>query len=348
MALQTPFGAIYTSNLTPDEKTGIGAWTADDFWQAMHEGRSRDGRLLYPAFPYPDYTLVTREDSDAIFAYLQSLAPAERPNRPHQLRFPYNTQSALRAWRALFFKPAVFTADETKSAEWNRGAYLVRGLGHCAACHSTRNVFGAIREEDLLAGGLSPMQNWYAPSLASPREAGVADWKTQDVVALLKTGVAPGASVMGPMASVVYASTQYLSDADLEGIAVFLKALPEQTAHSAKESASSDQAPNERGGKIYEEHCAQCHGDSGEGSPGRYPALAGNRAVVLADPTNVIRAVLDGGYLPATAGNPRPYGMPPFAHMLGDSDVAAVVSWIRDAWGNGASPVTNLQVLQYR
>ncbi|MFP5406098.1 MAG: c-type cytochrome, partial [Gammaproteobacteria bacterium] len=225
LGLRTPFGTVYASNLTPDEKTGIGRWNAEQFWQAMHEGRSGDGRLLYPAFPYPNYTEVTREDSDAIFAWLRSLAPVERANQPHELRFPYNTQAALRAWRALFFKPATFQPDDTRSPEWNRGAYLVRGLGHCAACHSTRNIFGAVTEEDLLAGGLIPMQNWYAPSLSAPEEAGVAHWKTGDVVALLRTGVAPTASVMGPMAEVVYGSTQHLSDADLNAIAVFLQEL---------------------------------------------------------------------------------------------------------------------------
>ncbi len=347
-ALQTPFGSVYASNLTPDEKTGIGHWSADEFWQAMHDGRSRDGRLLYPAFPYPDFTLITREDSDAIFAYLKSLKPVEMANRAHGLRFPYSTQAALRGWRTLFFKPGIFTPDDTKSAEWNRGAYLVRGLGHCAACHSTRNMFGAISEEDLLSGGLIPMQNWYAPSLTSPEEAGVAEWPAQEVVNLLKTGTAHGASVMGPMAEVVYRSTQYLSDADLNAMAVFLKALPSQPVRPEKEAASGNEAALERGEKVYGEQCANCHGDSGEGTPGAFPALAGNRAVTLADPTNVIRAVLDGGYLPSTAGNPRPYGMPPFAHALGDSDVAAVVSWVRGSWGNSASAVTDVQVLQYR
>ncbi len=225
LGIDTPFGTVYASNLTPDEGAGIGSWSAAHFWRAMHNGRSKDGRLLYPAFPYPSFTRVTREDSDAIYAYLRTVPPAPAPNAPHKLRFPYDTQAALAAWRALFFTPGTFVADPARPAEWNRGAYLVDGLGHCIACHGTRNVLGATEEKLGLAGG--PVENWYAPSLNSKREAGVADWDAQHVVALLKNGTSPRGSVMGPMADVVYRSTQYLSDADLQAMAVFLKQLPE-------------------------------------------------------------------------------------------------------------------------
>jgi mono/diheme cytochrome c family protein len=220
--IDTPFGAVFASNLTPDARTGIGNWSAGHFWRALHNGRSADGRLLYPAFPYPNFTQVTRADSDALFAYLRSLAPVEQANRPHQLRFPYNSQVALAVWRALFFTPGAFEPDASRSAEWNRGAYLVRGLGHCNACHGGRNAFGATVENLELSGGLIPMQNWYAPSLTSPDEAGVAHWDTRQVVGLLKDGVTTGASVLGPMASVVYGSTQYLSEGDLAAMAAFL------------------------------------------------------------------------------------------------------------------------------
>ena len=203
-AMDTPFGTIYTSNLTPDPTTGLGQWTADDFWKALHEGRARDGRLLYPAFPYTSYTRVTRADADAIWAWLQTLPPVEQPNRPHALRFPYDTQAALLAWRALYFKPGVFVADATKSEDWNRGAYLVQGLGHCSACHAPRNALGASSDPDALAGGLMPVQNWYAPSLTSPHEAGVADWAKDDIVALLRDGVSGNATAAGPMAEVVF------------------------------------------------------------------------------------------------------------------------------------------------
>ena len=345
--IETPFGTLYASNLTPDAKTGLGGWSAAHFWRAMHNGRSKDGRLLYPAFPYPNYTQVTRDDSDALHAFLRSLPPMEQANRPHALRFPYGFQASLAVWRALFFEPGAFQPDATKSAEWNRGAYLVRGLGHCNACHASRNLFGATGGSLELGGGLIPMQNWYAPSLASSREAGVADWAVDDIVALLQAGTSPRGSVMGPMAEVVYGSTQHLADADLRAMAAFLKTLPQREAAPLKREAPGP-ALAERGGELYARHCAECHGDRGEGAAGAYPPLAGNRAVTMDPPANVVRIVLNGGFLPATARNPRPYGMPPFVHVLGDADVAAVTSFIRGSWGNAAGEVTVQEVQRYR
>ncbi|WP_341930721.1 cytochrome c [Methyloversatilis discipulorum] len=347
-AMDTPFGTIYTSNLTPDPTTGLGQWTADDFWKALHEGRARDGRLLYPAFPYTSYTRVTRADADAIWAWLQTLPPVEQPNRPHALRFPYDTQAALLAWRALYFKPGVFVADATKSEDWNRGAYLVQGLGHCSACHAPRNALGASSDPDALAGGLMPVQNWYAPSLTSPHEAGVADWAKDDIVALLRDGVSGNATVAGPMAEVVFGSTQYLSAADLDAMAVYLQSLPVTQSVKAESTGVLDELRRERGAQLYGEHCADCHGERGEGKPGIWPALAGNRAVTMDPPANTVRIVLGGGYAPATRGNPRPYGMPPFAAALSDDEVALVVSHIRGSWGNTAAPVSSLDVQRLR
>ena len=214
-AVPTPFGDVYAPNLTPDMATGIGGWTDAQFWRALHNGRSRDGRLLYPAFPYPNYTRITRADADAIHAYLRSLAPVNQPNKRHTLGFPFDQQAALAVWRALYFRSASYEADAARSPEWNRGVYLVEGLGHCNACHASRNALGAPISPLDLAGGLIPVQNWYAPSLASAREAGIAGWPTDDVITLLKTGVSPQASVSGPMGDVIRGSTQHLSDADL-------------------------------------------------------------------------------------------------------------------------------------
>jgi len=346
----TPFGTVYTPNLTPDPDTGIGRWSSAHFWRAMHNGRSRNGRFLYPVFPYPNYTHITREDSDALYAYLHSLPPTTQANRPHALDFPYNSQVALAVWRALFFKPGGLVAEPARSAEWNRGAYLVQGLGHCNACHSSRNALGAPSGVFDLGGGLIPMQNWYAPSLTSPQEAGVSDWELPRIVALLKDGVAPGALVTGPMAEVVQNSTQYLNDADLHAMATYLKALPVSPSPAAKPADATPVTPpaNLRGAKVYEQHCAQCHGEQGEGAPGVYPALAGNRSVTMASPANLVRTVLEGGFAPGTAGNPRPYGMPPFATVLAPDDLAAVLTFVRGAWGNRAEPVTALDLNRYR
>ena len=358
--INTPFGTVYSTNLTPDRATGIGNWSADEFWRAMHNGRSRDGRLLYPAFPYPNYTVVTRPDSDALYAYFRSQRPVARVNTEHALRFPYNLQASLAVWRALFFKPNDPQArsapvDSTRSAEWLRGSYLVRGLGHCNACHGSRNLFGATSEALELSGGLIPMQNWYAPSLTSTAEAGVAHWSPDQVVALLKTGKTDQgsvqASVLGPMAEVVFRSTQYLSDADLRAMAVFLIALPQRPAEpsaTARQAKPADATLVRHGAELYDKHCADCHGAQGQGATGIYPALAGNRAVTLASPANLVRVVVSGGFLPATAGNPRPYGMPPFGPVLNDADIAAVVSFVRGAWGNQAAPVSTLEVIHLR
>ena len=345
--IDTPFGIVYGGNLTPDEATGLGRWNADHFWRALHHGRSRDGRLLYPAFPYPEFTRVTRADSDALFAYLRSLPAVNAPNRMHELRFPYRTQAALALWRALFFRPTAFEPEAGRSAEFNRGAYLVRGLAHCGACHGQRNPLGATRESLAFSGGQLPMQNWYAPSLSASSEAGVADWDPQQVVALLRDGVTPRGSVLGPMAEVVFRSTQHLAEADLRAIAVFVTSLP-PTASPPTRGRAPDAARMARGAEVYEAQCADCHGAQGQGAAGAYPALAGNRAVTMVPATNAIRVIISGGFPPATAGNPRPYGMPPLGQDLTDADIAAVLSFVRNRWGNQAPSIAPHEVTALR
>ena len=346
-AIETPFGIVQAPNLTPDA-TGLAAWSSDDFWRALHNGRARDGRLLYPAFPYPNYTRLARADSDAMFAYLQSLAPVAKANLPHALRFPFDQQAALAVWRALFFRPAQFEADGAKSPQWNRGAYLVETLGHCNACHSRRNVFGATAGPLDLAGGLIPIQNWYAPSLYDDAEAGVGDWPASEIVALLKSGVSARGSVQGPMAEVVARSTRYLSDADLAAMAAYLGALPGASERAPPADDRTASVANPRGAKLYADHCAACHGERGEGVAGAYPALARNRAVAISPPSNLVHIVLRGGFGPTTAGNPRPFGMPPFATVLSDQDVADVLSHLRASWDHRADAVSTLEVGRYR
>ena len=341
----TPFGTVMAPNLTPDVKTGIGTWSSDDFWRALHNGRSRDGRLLYPAFPYPNYTRITRDDADAIHAYLRLVPAVEQANRPHELQFPFNQQASLAIWRALYFRPGQHRPDAQRSPEADRGAYLVEGLGHCNACHSSRNALGASTSPLDLAGGLIPVQNWYAPALTSAQEAGVAAWDMQEIVDLLKTGVSPRASVAGPMGEVVRGSTQHLSEPDLRAMAVYLKALP-QTAPVVAEAAPY--AATGPGAKLYERHCAGCHGDTGEGVRGIYPALAGNRAVTMATTANLVHVVLEGGFPPVTEGNPRPYGMPPFATVVSGEETAQLLSFVRGSWGNRAAAVSALEVERFR
>ncbi len=345
--IATPFGVVYGGNLTPDTKTGIGGWNANQFWRALHNGRSGDGRLLYPVFPYLQFTRITREDSDALFAFLRTVPAVEQANRAHALRWPYSAQAALSVWRALFFRPTPFVPRADRSVQWNRGAYLVQGLGHCAACHSPRNALGALAAAEPLSGGNMPAQAWYAPSLLDTGEAGVADGPAANSVDLLKTGVSTHAVASGPMAEVVFASTQYWSDADLRATAIYLQDLP-RTPVSEKNVAPVNAQVMQRGAGLYEHHCAQCHGEQGQGAPGVYPALAANRAVTMSPATNLIQVLVRGGFAPVTAGNPRPYGMPPFGHTLNNRELADVLSYIRQAWGNRAPEVSELEILRAR
>lgn len=351
--IQTPFGVVYAGNLTPDKKTGLGSWNASHFWRAMHNGRSKDGRWLNPAFPYAQYTRLARADADDIFAYLRSLPAVEQRNRDHALRFPYNTQMALALWRALYFKPLHHQPLSDQSVQWNRGLYLVEGLGHCAACHSPRNALGAAVKDRHLSGGMMPSEKWYAPSLLSMTEAGVMDWPTADVVQLLQSGRTPQAHVSGPMASVVFGSTQYLKDDDLTAMAVYLKNLPktEQAiapAQAVARAPAADGTERQRGARLYEKHCAECHGDQGEGKAGVYPPLRGNRAVTMDNTANLISVIHEGGFGPVTEKNPRPYGMPPFGHTLSHREMAELITFLRQSWGNQASSVTELDLLRGR
>lgn len=348
--IPTPFGKLYSPNITPDAATGIGSWSADDFWRALHNGKSRDGRFLYPAFPYTDYTKITRTDSDAMFAYFKTLPAIKQANKEHELRFPYNQRILLAGWRALYFRPGVYQPDTGQTTEWNRGAYLVQGLGHCTACHTNRNAFGATEQGADLTGGLLPSLGWYAPSLTSDAEAGLGNWDKQHIVDLLKTGVSPRGTVFGPMAEVVRHSLQHLSDDDVVAMAGYLKSLPQTSAAVAanKVQGKDVQAVLKLGAKLYGDHCVECHKANGSGIPPAYPPLAGNRAITMPSSINPIRMVLNGGYPPSTQGNPRPYGMQPFGPVLSDAEVAAVVSYIRNSWGNNAPLVLPIEVNRYR
>lgn len=364
-ALPTPFGTVYSSNLTPSAE-GLGNWSAADFYRALHHGQSRDGRWLYPAFPFNNTTHITRDDSDALFAYLRTVPPATQRPPDHQVQWPYNTQAALKVWRALYFdegngRPEALNAKvpADATADVKRGAYLVQGLGHCSACHAPRNSLGGSADMLGLSGGLMPMLNWYAPSLHDPMAGGVQSWSTADTVALLQTGRNAQAIVTGPMAEVVQHSTQHWREADLQAAAAYLKQLPQlpspvsSRGPSAQPGTDVSPALLATGTQLYTRHCASCHGDTGEGQrtpDGKqaYPALAGNRAVTLASPANLVHMVMNGGYGPSTAGHPRPFGMPPYVLTLTDADMAALLTYVRSAWGNQAGAVAELDVQRLR
>ncbi|WP_430390842.1 c-type cytochrome [Dyella sp. 20L07] len=346
--LATPFGNIPAPNITPDRETGLGEWSFEDFWQALHSGKGRHGELLYPVFSYTSFTKVTHDDALAIFAYLQSLAPVHQPPKPLGLEFPYSVRSSLNAWRALYFHEGVYQPDASKSSEWNRGAYLVQGLGHCNECHAPRDSLGGMQSKPALAGGQIPAQNWYAPDLSMQANGGLAGWTEQDIVDLLKTGQSARGTAFGPMAEVVVRSTQHMHDDDLRAIATYLQSLPPRAPMAADKSPLDTKPILARGATVYAERCADCHGKDGNGVAGIYPPLSGNSSVNEPTGINAIRVVLLGGFAPVTAGNPRPYSMPPFAQQLSDSDVAAVVTYIRQSWSNQASPILERDVIKYR
>jgi cytochrome c553 len=344
LKIKTPFGAIWSTNLTPDKSTGLGNWTPDDFYTAMTQGISRDGHALYPAFPYANYSGMTRDDSDALFQWLQSLPAVNNPAKPNELEFPYNTRAALWGWRELYFTAKPFKSDPAKSGEHNRGAYLVEVLGHCGACHGERNRFGAVASRDQFGGQIMPSGQWFSPSLLDPNQSGVQQYAIQHIVDLLGAGKTDSATVNGPMANIVFDSLQHLTLADRKAMAVYLKALPTQRAEQNK--APRFPRSSKPGEALYEEHCADCHGENGRSD--RYPNLAGNRSITQHNLTNLISTTLQGGYLPGTQSNRRPLGMPPFGPLLTDQQIAQILTYIRSAFGNRAGAVFGSDVSRLR
>lgn len=337
LALQTPFGAIMTPNITPDNATGIGSWTADDFARAMHEGKRPNGTRLYPAFPYTYYTKVTRADSDAIFVYLRSLEPVSNGINRSTLPFPFNIRSSMAVWNGMFFAPGEFKSDPSKSDEYNRGAYLVDGLGHCGACHTPLNAFGANKADRYLQGGV--VDNWTAPNITNDAQAGLGKWSVDEVVQYLKTGQARGVIASGPMKDVVENSTAKMPDADLKAMAVYLKERGAAGPSAPSPVAASD-SRMKVGEAIFIDTCGACHVRSGDGIPHVFPKLAGATIATQEDPSSLIHIVVSGGQGAATDTHPTAPTMPSFGYRLSDEQIAAVVTYVRNSWGNAASPAT--------
>jgi mono/diheme cytochrome c family protein len=228
----------------------------------------------------------------------------------------------------------------------------VQGLGHCSACHTSRDALGGSNLKSDLAGGMIPMLDWYAPSLTADAETGLGNWQAQEIVELLGSGRSARGAVFGPMAGVVAKSLQHLDEADLQAMAAYLKSLPQtpppRAAGVPPVAAADAKAIMAAGEKLYARHCADCHAADGAGIAPAYPPLAGNRAISMDSAVNAIRIVLNGGFAPGTAGNSRPYGMPPFRTSLDDAAVAAVVSYVRNSWGNNAGLVSPLEVDRFR
>lgn len=335
--LETPFGTLLAPNLTPDRDTGIGNWTDDEFVNALQIGRGRGGSHLYPAMPYTYYTKVTRDDALAIRAYLATLEPVHNPVRSNQLPFPFNIRLSMVGWNTLFFTPGTFKPVAGKSDEWNRGAYLAEGLAHCGMCHTAKNLLGGDKTGHALQGGV--LQGWFSPSLTGDPRTGIGGWSTDDIVEYLGTGHNRFAAATGPMSEVITNSTSQMTKADLAAIATYLKDGEPAASSSAIPLAADD--PAMRAGQVvYASNCAACHGADGTGIQQLFPTLKGSASVQSVEPTSLIRVVLQGAQSVATDPAPTGAAMPAFGWKLSDDEVAAVVTYIRNSWGNAAATVS--------
>ncbi|HVO89020.1 MAG TPA: cytochrome c [Casimicrobiaceae bacterium] len=345
-AVPTPFGTIYASNITPDRETGIGSWTDEQFYHAMHEGRRPNGEHLYPAFPYHWYTRLRRDDVMAIKAYLDSLTPVRQANKAPDLPWPLSWRGAMVGWNALFFKPGAYRPDPAKSPEWNRGAYLVEGLGHCGACHSPKNALGGVKSKDRFHGGQG--EGWFATSLTRDPREGLGRWSLDDMVEYLKTGANARARAMGPMAEVVHDSTMHLSEDDLRAMAMYLKDLPGDSGSNGSQTPGHDRDALQRGKLLYVDQCAGCHMEDGEGIRNVFPPIKGSSGLHAHDPSSLARLVLAGAPSARTPAKPEGFAMPAFGAKLSDAQIADLLTYIRASFGNEAGAVSASQVAGVR
>jgi mono/diheme cytochrome c family protein len=330
LRLDTPFGYMLTPNITPDPDTGIGRWSSADFRRALHDGVNRRNQDMYPTMPYDFYTKVTRADVDAIYAYLRTIKPVRNSVDVNHLDFPFDQRWTMAGWRELYFSEGTFKPDPNKTAAWNRGGYLVEGLGHCSDCHSPRNLLGGIEKSRDFTGAV--IDGWFALDLTSDIATGLGGWTVDEIATYLKTGVArQKTTTLGPMAEVIRNSLSYLTDADLQAMAEYLKSIPPDS--TLRTGRVRPDATKQRGAALYLDNCGGCHQASGRGIPGVFPPLAGNGVVVAADPNNIIK-VVDRG-ISARAGF---VAMPAFATQLTDQQVAEIANYVRTNWGNKAPP----------
>jgi mono/diheme cytochrome c family protein len=341
--IETPFGGIYSANLTADPDTGLGRWSDEDFLRAMRFGVGPDGTRYYPAFPYPHFTKMIRDDAFAIRSYLDTMPPVRNTPPANELRWPLNYRVLMRGWNLLFFRPGIFEPDQTKSAAWNRGGYLVEGLSHCGACHTPKNIFGAERSAERFTGSL--IDGWFAPRLDGAARGGLKSWSADDIAEYLLSGRNAHSHADGPMAEVVLNSTSKMSEADVRAIAIYLKDLPAGPPEPAVAAPSPAQMAN--GEKLYKGSCVACHELDGSGAPRIYPPLPGNANLQSADPASAIKIVLEGAETVTTQRAPNTGSMPAYPKMS-DQEIADVVTYIRNAWGNAALAATAQEVAKLR
>ncbi|EVT85907.1 alcohol dehydrogenase [Pseudomonas aeruginosa VRFPA09] len=362
LPMETPIGAVYSTNITPDRKTGIGDYSFEDFDRAVRHGVARSGDTLYPAMPYPSYARVSQADMRALYAYfMHGVEPVEQPNKASDIPWPLSMRWPLAFWRWTF-APEVkdFQAAAGQDPVLARGAYLVEGLGHCGACHTPRGL--GMQEKALAASdgaaylsGSAPLENWIAKSLRGDHRTGLGSWSEADLVSFLRTGRSERSAVFGGMSDVVVHSMQYMTDADLTAIARYLKSLPpadpSDQPHVYDESVAQalfHGDDSKTGAALYVDNCGACHRTDGKGYARVFPALAGNPVVTGSDPTSLVHIVLKGGTLPATHQAPSSFTMPPFGWRMNDQEIADVVNFIRTSWGNQAPSVSVDEVKRLR
>ncbi len=339
LKIDTPFGAIYSSNITPDPDTGIGKWRFEDFKNALHAGIRADGQFLYPAMPFDAFTKISDDDLKALWAYFRTLPPVKQEDRGNDLMFPFSIRYSMLVWRWLYFDEGFFKPDPAKGPQWHRGAYLVEALAHCGVCHTPRNFMGATIESRALQG--ARIGQWYAPNISPEALKTVNKWDKAQLVAFLKKGAAINTTVVGPMRVVFHDSLSHLTENDLNAIATYLLNQPASEERPPRPVAEQPPKPVakalpaslQRGAELYASNCVRCHQANGQGIAGVIPPLAGNPVVVDAQPFDVVAVVLAG--LPATDQMPA---MPGFAGALTDQDVADIANYVRTAWGNNSWP----------
>lgn len=362
LPLNSPFGKIYTSNITPDLINGIGRYTLYDFSRAVRNGVGKDGRRLYPAMPYPSFAKITDEDIRALYAYFMSeVKPVDYKPPETRLPFPFNMRWDLIFWDALFVKHELFKPRNDRDAQWNRGAYLVQSLGHCGTCHTPRGFAfqeKAYTESSPLYLTGSVLDNWFASNLTGEPASGLGRWSEAEIAAFLATGHGGQVTAFGSMGDVIENSTQYLHKDDLHAIAHYLKSLP---AHEEKAlykpdlpgvamtvSAMITGEIERPGAGLYQSFCVKCHKETGDGELGKFPKLAGNSTVLSGNVTSLIRLLLEGSKSVQTKDGPKPQEMPAFAEKFSDRQIAEVLSFVRNSWGNQASRVTSREVSSLR
>jgi mono/diheme cytochrome c family protein len=346
LALQTPFGKLVAPNITPDPDTGIGNMTNDEFLAVLHEGRGHNGKRLYPAMPYPAYTRMTDDDVLAIRAYLATVAPVNNLVVANQLPFPLNIRLAMVFWNALNFTPGRYQPNPQKSAAWNRGAYIVESAAHCGTCHTPKTLLGGDKNNVALSG--ATLQGWFAPDITNDPHKGIGGWSKDDLVQYLKTGTNKWTLASGPMAEAVSHSTSRMADDDIQAVATYLKDSGEGNPGAKPAPVAASDNAMRAGAAIYKDSCAACHRDSGEGEINLFPRLAGSALVQSDDPTTLARVVLHGTRAVSTSSAPTAPAMPAFDWRLGDAQVAAVLTYVRNSWGNAAASVSTSAVASQR